>query len=267
MSARILSMVALGGVFALGAGGCEKKKAGPEKAAVVAPQVVPAKPVVPSQVAPKPSVPAAPEAAKAGAGSGQQPSMTADQALGLLKEGNARFIKGERKQFAVVEDRKRLVKGQHPHTIVLSCADSRVPPELVFDEGLGELFVVRVAGEALDSKVVASIEYAAANLGPAQLVVMGHEHCGAVAASLKTRPGTSAGSADLDSLVDYLRPRAELGGKASGGYVLEAKSKTRYIAADLVKRSAILRDRVAKGKLRVASALYHLESGEVEFFQ
>ena len=151
--------------------------------------------------------------------------------------------------------------------MILSCADSRVPPEIVFDERLGDLFVVRVAGEALDSKVVASLEYAAANLGAGQLVVMGHENCGAVAASLKTKAGSSAGSADLDKLVEFLRPRADLGGKSSGGFVEEAKSKTRFIVADLMKRSTIIRDSVGKGKLRVSPAIYHLESGEVEFFQ
>ena len=238
--------------------GCEKKKPAPP--AAPAPVAAPVPAPKPAQLAPVAQAPAA------GAPSAEEKVPTPDEALVMLKEGNQRFVKGEHKTFPVGEDRKRLAKGQHPHTIVLSCSDSRVPPELVFDERLGDLFVVRVAGEALDAKVVASIEYAAAHLKTPQLLVMGHEHCGAVAASVKAKAGASAGSADLDALVAYLKPHAALGGKASAGYVEEAKSKTRFVAADLMKRSAILRGRASAGKLKTRTAIYHLETGEVEYF-
>ncbi|MGZ3699559.1 MAG: carbonic anhydrase, partial [Bdellovibrionota bacterium] len=116
----------------------------------------------------------------------------------LLKElqaGNGRFASSH------VATRKTLALGQSPGTIVLSCSDSRVPPELVFDQGLGRLFTVRVAGNVLTPETVASIEYAVSHLGSRLLVVLGHESCGAVDAALKTPAGGDAGSPDLNQLI------------------------------------------------------------------
>src|SRR5215218_7417660 len=106
-------------------------------------------------------------------------------ALKAIMEGNARFVAAKAAYpHQTVEQRTSVAGGQHPIAVVLSCSDSRVPPELVFDQGLGDLFVVRVAGNVADDAVIASIEYAVEHLGPTLVVVLGHEKCGAVAATL-----------------------------------------------------------------------------------
>jgi carbonic anhydrase len=126
--------------------------------------------------------------------------------LASLIAGNERYAAGRAQHpRAAREDRQQLLAGQHPRAIVLACADSRVPPELVFDQGLGDLFVVRVAGEAVDAASVASIEYAIEHLGASLIVVLGHQSCGAVMAALTT-PHGKAGSPDLDALLDEIRP-------------------------------------------------------------
>ncbi len=188
-------------------------------------------------------------------------------ALGWLKNGNIRFTKGYfRKDGKSKSDIKRLVAGQYPHTIVLSCSDSRVPPEHAFDQALGEIFVIRVAGEALDSSVVASIEYAVEHLGARLLVVMGHTHCGAIKAALSSKPGQSVGSADLDALVADIKPR--ISSIAATSDVSEASSKNASgVAEDLVKRSKILSDKVHDGTLVIKSAMYWLNSGTVSWLE
>jgi carbonic anhydrase len=193
-------------------------------------------------------------------------AVPAAEALKRLEAGNARFAAGHPKAKVTSEDRRRLAAGQHPHTIILSCADSRVPPELVFDQGAGDVFVVRAAGEALDSAVIASLEYAVDHLGPRSLVVMGHTSCGAVSAALKTPEGKSAGSPSLDRLVADIKPRL---GKDSGApspdLEKESFSNARGVAADLPARSEIIREAVKAGRLAITPALYHLDSGTVEF--
>lgn len=196
------------------------------------------------------------------------PSVEPTKALGWLKNGNLRFVKqGLRKDGQSKKDRERLAKGQHPHSIVVSCSDSRVPPELVFDQKLGEIFTVRTAGESLDFSAIASIEYAVSHLGAKLIVVMGHESCGAVKAALETPEGKTAGSADLDKLVADIRPRLSNFTRqpASAGVVAESTANAQGAAQDLLKRSAILRDKVAKGEVVIKSALYHLGSGAVSW--
>ncbi|MGZ3798075.1 MAG: carbonic anhydrase, partial [Pseudobdellovibrionaceae bacterium] len=126
--------------------------------------------------------------------------VNAKTALAWLKNGNTRYLKGTlRKDGQSNKDRERLVTGQKPHTIILSCSDSRVPPEVLFDQKLGEIFVIRTAGEALDNAAIASVEYALEHLGSHLLVVMGHESCGAVKAAFSTLKGEDAGSPALDA--------------------------------------------------------------------
>ncbi len=192
----------------------------------------------------------------------------AQTAWTYLKNGNNRYLKKHyRKDGKTSEDRKRLAKGQAPHTIVLSCSDSRVPPEHIFDQALGELFVIRVAGEALDSSVVASIEYAVAHLGTQLLVVMGHESCGAVKAAATAQAGVSTGSADLDKLVADIKPRLTRFPSSSStkNYIEESKVNASSVAQDLLNRSAIIRDKVKAGQLTIKPALYYLETGAVEW--
>jgi carbonic anhydrase len=190
-------------------------------------------------------------------------------ALAHLMNGNERFAGGRTehpRQGAAV--RRELAAGQHPRAIVLSCADSRVPPEIVFDQGLGDLFVVRVAGNTLDAATVASIEYAVEHLEAPLIVVLGHHACGAVKAALTTEP-KAAGSPDLERLLQTIGP-------AVRPYAAEsAKSPTldRAVRANvdasllgLRRRSAIVRERADAGLLTLVPALYRLEDGRVEFW-
>ena len=192
-----------------------------------------------------------------------------EKALRWLQNGNKRYLKKSNRADGKSQvDRDRLKKSQHPHAIILSCSDSRVPPETVFDQALGEVFVVRTAGENLDASVIASIEYAVEHLGPRLLVVMGHTSCGAVAAALATPEGSSAGSPSLDSLIADIKPRLPHGpaGKTSEALEVESSANAQGVAADLLKRSSIVRARVEKGDLVIKPALYYLDSGTVKFY-
>ncbi len=191
-----------------------------------------------------------------------------EKSLGWLKNGNTRYVKGSlRKDGQSAKDVKRLVSGQTPHAIVLSCSDSRVPPEIVFDQKLGEIFVVRNAGEIPDSASVASIEYALEHLGSRLLVVMGHTSCGAVKAAISTLDGADAGSPSLNNLVHDIHPRIASFKDKKHAADVEAESwaNARGIAQDLMARSEIIRARVASGALMIQPALYHLDSGKVDF--
>jgi carbonic anhydrase len=191
-----------------------------------------------------------------------------EQSLLQLKNGNTRFVTEKcRLDGKSQADRAKLVEGQSPHAIVLSCADSRVPTEQVFDQVPGDIFTVRVAGQALDSSVLASIEYAVEHLGPQLIVVMGHTGCGALKAALTTPKGQSAGSPDLDKLISDIRPRLEKMSFKTEGHLKEpAIVNAKGVARDLVARSGIIAEKVKAGKLTIQSAVYHLDSGKVEFF-
>lgn len=194
--------------------------------------------------------------------------VSAEKSLGWLKNGNTRYVKNKfRKDGAGAQDRTRNLASQKPHAIVLSCSDSRVPPEVVFDQKLGEIFVVRVAGEALDASTIASIEYAIDHLGSNLLVVMGHESCGAVKATISSLAGADLGSSSLNKLAADIAPRLEQfkNQTPSKGYITEAWANVSGVAHDLIVRSEIVRDAVASGDVKVAQALYHLDSGIVEW--
>tara|TARA_B110001454_G_C12723226_1_gene435963 strand:- start:25548 stop:26453 length:906 start_codon:yes stop_codon:yes gene_type:complete len=191
-----------------------------------------------------------------------------DKALGWLKNGNVRYLKGFlRRDGASQKDVARLSTGQTPHTIVLSCSDSRVPPEVVFDQKLGEIFVVRTAGEMVDDSVLASIEYGVEHLGANLILVMGHSSCGAVKAAFTTPPGTDTGSPYINALVAEVQPRIEkrMRNPASPGFVAEGWENARGVSIKLMEKSKIIRDAVKSGSLRVETALYHLDSGKVEW--
>lgn len=194
----------------------------------------------------------------------------ATQAMAWLKNGNSRFRKGfVRKDGQSMKDIARLTKGQKPHTIIVSCSDSRVPPEVVFDQKLGEVFVVRTAGQSLDASAIASIEYAVEHLGSNFIVVMGHESCGAVKATLSTmKSSTDLGSPFLNKLASNIRPRLSSISErtpASEGLVMEGWENAKGAARELVTRSEIIRRAIESGDVKMASALYHLGSGEVEW--
>lgn len=191
------------------------------------------------------------------------------QAFRWLQNGNIRYQKGFlRKDGQSKEDIQRLSTGQKPHTIVLSCSDSRVPPEIVFDQKLGEIFVVRTAGESLDPNALGSIEYAVEHLGARLILVMGHTSCGAVKAAIQTINGGDLGSPNLNHLVADIHPRlkeALAQGGVSKDLANESWANARGVAADLLKRSAILQSAVEKGHVLIRTAMYHLDSGAVQF--
>lgn len=190
------------------------------------------------------------------------------KALQFLQNGNHRYITGHpRKDGASKSDREHLVSGQKPHTIILSCSDSRVPPEVVFDQRLGEVFIVRTAGEALDFGAIASIEYAVSHLGSNLIVIMGHESCGAVTAALKTLKGGDAGSVWLNKLVKDLHPHLKrfTDLTPTDGIIVESWANVEGVAKDLVERSEIVRNLVNSGEVVIQNALYHLGSGQVEW--
>lgn len=191
-------------------------------------------------------------------------------AIKWLVNGNTRFQKGYvRKDGQGKVDVQRLASSQSPHAVVLSCSDSRVPPELVFDQKLGEIFTVRTAGQALDNNAVGSVEYAVEHLGSRLIVVMGHTSCGAVKAAHSTLSGSSAGTPALDGLVADIHPRLQAyKGKApSAGYSEEAWANAEGVARDLLRRSALLSAKWDKGEIWIVPSLYDLSTGKVAFHE
>ena len=186
-------------------------------------------------------------------------NLTANEALSRLKLGNSNFM--ENNLDGMIENSKRfdeIVLGQSPYAIILSCADSRVIPEVIFDTGLGEIFVVRVAGNIANASSMASIEYAVAHLGVNLIVVMGHENCGAVAAAIA---GGDNGP-NLNHLVGHILPAVE--SCANKEINLVVRENAKKSAKDMVANSSIINDACQKD-LRIVSAFYNLRSGKVEF--
>ncbi len=181
-------------------------------------------------------------------------------ALERLKAGNERYSSDTTEGKSNDEKRRTaLVAGQYPFAIILTCSDSRVVPEFIFDTGLGELYVVRVAGNVPDSSSRASIEYAALNLGVALLVVMGHESCGAVAAAID---GSDFGD-NLNHLLAYIKPA--VGDAMSQDVDDVSRTNCRNSAAVLIRESDSLRKAVTNGDVHIVTAFYNLGSGLVDF--
>ncbi len=187
----------------------------------------------------------------------------ADEIWAKLSAGNKRFMAGKHTTINYASARKTLVKGQQPEVIVLGCADSRVPPEFVFDRNLGELFVVRDAGNIPDKVTLGSIEYAVEHLHAKALLILGHESCGAVAAAVS---GKEMPTANLSAIVDSISPAFEgsktcVIGKDVNLSCVELNVK--QSSKDVVSRSPILKKAVSDGHLTVIRAVYKMESGEV----
>lgn len=189
------------------------------------------------------------------------PTVSADQIWNDLAAGNRRFVSGKTASRDLLAQRKALAKTQHPRVAVLSCSDSRVPPELVFDTGLGELFVVRSAGEDDDPLSIGSLEYAVEHLGSAVIVVMGHQSCGAVTAACS---GGKPESPNLDAVVGPIAPScAKMDTKKPETLDLAVRDHVRTVAHELLAKSELLKKAVDEGKLTIIEAYYSLDSGEV----
>jgi carbonic anhydrase len=198
-----------------------------------------------------------------------EPTVTnPDQAYNRLKAGAARFQSGSaRRPDQATTYRATLAAGQHPFACILSCVDSRVPPEIVFDQGLGDLFVSRTAGQVLDHAVVGSVQYGVAELKIPLLVVLGHEKCGAVKATLEAVEKRSpASGSDIDTLVAAIKPAVEKAETDHASDVLDAavRNNIANIVAELGTKP-IISSAVTAGNLRVVGARYDLDTGAVEF--
>lgn len=186
-------------------------------------------------------------------------NLTADQALAALKAGNERFVADMRDGKLQDSARREALTGsQSPYAIVLSCADSRVVPEFTFDTGIGELFVLRVAGNVANTSTIASIEYAVANLGVKLIVVLGHQSCGAVSAALA---GGDNGP-NLNHLIEHIAPAVASCGSHEVDDVVQENAK--LTAARLLEKSDII-EAASKNGLQVVSGFYRLASGQVVF--
>jgi len=199
----------------------------------------------------------------------------ASEALDLLREGNRRFVMNQSRAGSSSHQERRLslVSGQEPFAIVLGCSDSRVPAELVFDQGFGDLFVIRVAGNIVAPSQVGSVEFAAAKFGTRLVVVIGHSQCGAITATLDELLGRSTTeSRNLRSIVDRVRPSVEsvLAGRDQRDYealIRDAvRANVRVSANHLRHGSELLERLVREDGLLVVGAEYALDSGVVTFF-
>ena len=188
------------------------------------------------------------------------------ESFSKLMDGNKRFMAGSLAQKDVGEARrKELAGGQHPFAIVVTCSDSRVAPEIIFDEGLGEIFTVRVAGNVLDPISLGSIEYAAEHLHAPLLILMGHEKCGAVSAALDAK-GEPEGN--IGAILKKIMPAVKMA-KAKGGSKDDMlnnaiRENVALSYKDIRGKSPLLKHLIDKGELKVIAGVYHLASGEVE---
>lgn len=184
-----------------------------------------------------------------------------DQAMKRLLDGNQRFVHQKRQYPDQSLKRLRLVaKGQYPFASILGCADSRVPAEIIFDQGLGDLFVVRVAGNVASDMAIGSLEYATAILGSQLIIVLGHRKCGAVTQALQEQPVPGR----IGFIVEEIKPAVERVKPRTGNFEENAViANIQYQAEKLQESSTILAKLIDKGKLKIMSACYDIETGKV----
>jgi carbonic anhydrase len=184
--------------------------------------------------------------------------VTATEALKRLQSGNQRFV-AQQRQYPdqSLKDVQLLAKGQYPFAAVLGCADSRVPTEIIFDQGLGNLFVVRVAGNVASDMAIGSLEYATSVLGSQLIVVLGHKKCGAVMAALQEKPAPGK----INSIVKEIKPAVARGRLRKSENAIAANIK--YQAEKLQSQSPILANLIQIGKLQIVGACYDIDTGKV----
>ncbi len=189
--------------------------------------------------------------------------INANESLQKLQEGNARFIKTSYRHPHQSKYRRfEVLKGQHPFAVIITCSDSRVPPDIIFDQGLGDLFVIRNAGNVSDEHVIASVEYAVCHLGIPLVVVMGHQNCGAVTAALQD----AKDSKHITNLVKSIKPAVEIARRKKGDLLDNSIRYNVQIVVNELKRSKPIIAKLAKeGSIKVLGAYYHLDTGKVDF--
>lgn len=204
----------------------------------------------------------------AAAGSGD---VSADEALKRLMDGNKRYAEGRMTACleTTKETRERLSTGQKPYAVILSCSDSRVPPEIVFDKTFGEIFVVRVAGNVPDPVVLGSVEYAVEHLGAPLIMVLGHERCGAVVASVDARAKPEG---NIGAIIKKITPavrkaRQEARGTSRETLIEKAVDHNIRLAAEnMIRQSPVIRQLVTGGKVKIVKAKYDLDGGTVTLY-
>ena len=193
-------------------------------------------------------------------------NLSAKESMQKLKEGNKRFLNNKAQHpDESLERKKEMLKGQHPFVVILSCSDSRVPPELIFDQGLGDIFEIRNAGNVLNEHVIGSIEYAVMHCGVKLIVIMGHQDCGAIAATLSGISETKY----IQALEDSIKPAIE-----------DCKKKGIEINSDNVVKAHVMQDidelleqdselvkYMAEYDVKIVPAYYHIDSGKVDFMK
>ncbi|HEX9781477.1 MAG TPA: carbonic anhydrase [Opitutaceae bacterium] len=202
------------------------------------------------------------EAAHAGAAAKVSPA----DAITRLKDGNQRFVTGKLQHpRQSAQRRTQQATSEQPFAIVLGCADSRAAPEVIFDQGLGDVFVVRVAGNVLNDETAGSIEYAVEHLGAQHIVVLGHERCGAVTAARETIAAKSRAPGHIHSLVEAIQPAVE----ATMGADVETtiKANVLNVAQALRESTPILEEKVSSDLVSVVGARYDLDTGAVDFLK
>jgi carbonic anhydrase len=202
----------------------------------------------------------------AGATPAGQGMPSADEALRLLMEGNQRWVASRPdRPNQSIERRTEVAGGQRPFAIVFSCIDSRVPPELIFDRGLGDLFVVRTAGHVIDNAALGSMEFGVEEIHVPLIVVLGHERCGAVVASIEAEEQHATAPGHIAHLVDGIRPSIEYTHDWPGDRTDNVvRSHTGMTVTNLRASEPVLEHAVADGKLKIVGGHYDLDTGEVE---
>jgi carbonic anhydrase len=195
-------------------------------------------------------------------------NLTAEEALARLREGNARFVRGESHFPTTVPDiRAALAGGQRPYATILGCSDSRVPPELVFDAGLGDLFVVRLAGNVVSAEVMGTLQYAGTHLATPLFVVLGHEGCGAVRAALEARLRGAREPSRIEVLLQSILPGLagiDPGLEPEALVQAAVEANVRWTLRQL-RETPEARMREAEGVMKLVGAVYELETGLVRF--
>ncbi|MBM0212900.1 MULTISPECIES: carbonic anhydrase [Pseudomonas syringae group] len=211
-----------------------------------------------------------PMTALAATPSSPRTTLTADQALEKLREGNKAFVSDKETKIETNRERRlEIAKGQTPFCVLISCSDSRVPPELLFGRGLGELFIVRNAGNTVDTTALGSVEYAVSQLGVPLIVVMGHEKCGAVAAAVSVVEDNTVYPGAIGEMIEPIIPAVLLAKAKKTNNLLEDSVKSNVQRTVKRLRTAsepTLVNPIRDGKVRVVGAYYSLENGQVEFF-
>lgn len=184
-----------------------------------------------------------------------------DDALNELKNGNKRFTEGKLENTDYKEQVQATKDGQHPHSVILSCLDSRVPPEIVFDQGFGNIFVARVAGNIEDDNILGSLEFATKIKGSKLVVVMGHSKCGAIEGAVD-----DAKLGNLTQLVDQIKPSIT-GDKSNRDKMVDESSRknVKLTIESILKNSGVIAALVKEGKVKIVGAYYDVSTGKVEF--